>query len=225
VNASACGYGARPLTTLLEQLERGRPRESYPGMWIRDWSAGGGWTDPIPGADPEPDIVALPAWDYDVFGDMKTILRTGVNTFGPHVDGYLPTRAGRGCPFTCAYCSAPRWGKLQNFAAKDKRNTRPVAHLCDELASLRDRYEPEGFEFWDEHFPISVEWLRELAREYPLAVQSGDAPQRGHPRAPGALGAGRLRAVSLRRRVGRRAVPPRRAQPQEHRRAPAAAVR
>lgn len=170
VDAIAIGEGERPLKTLLDQLARDRPKTSYPGMWVRNYSKARDWSDPLPPADPEPDIVALPPWDYDVFGDMRAILGHGVNTFGPHVDRYLPTRAGRGCPFTCAYCSAPRWGKLQNFAARDKRNTRPVAHLCDELASLRDRYEPEGFEFWDEHFPISVEWLRELASEYPRRV-------------------------------------------------------
>jgi anaerobic magnesium-protoporphyrin IX monomethyl ester cyclase len=105
-----------------------------------------------------------------VFGDMRAILSDGINTFGPHIDRYLPTRAGRGCPYTCAYCSAPRWGKLQDFGARDKRNTRPVMHLIEELASLRERYAPDGFEFWDEHFPIKVEWLREFAREYPRAV-------------------------------------------------------
>jgi anaerobic magnesium-protoporphyrin IX monomethyl ester cyclase len=166
VHAIAIGEGERPLRTLLDLLPQTRPRSSFPGLWVKN----GDWSDPVPGADPEPDIVALPPWDYDVFGDMPAILRTGVNTFGPHVDRYLPTRAGRGCPFTCAYCSAPRWGKLQDFAARDKRNIRPVADLCDEHERLRDRYEPEGFEFWDEHFPISIEWLRELAREYPRRV-------------------------------------------------------
>ncbi|MFO7562675.1 MAG: radical SAM protein [Enhygromyxa sp.] len=166
VDAIAIGEGERPLRRLLGVLPHDRPRASLPGLWVR----GEGWSDPLPGADPEPDIAALPRWDYEVFGDVRAMLQAGVNTFGPHVDRYLPTRAGRGCPFTCAYCSAPRWGKLQGFAARDKRNTRPVADLCDELADLRDRYAPEGFEFWDEHFPIKLEWLRELAREYPRRV-------------------------------------------------------
>jgi anaerobic magnesium-protoporphyrin IX monomethyl ester cyclase len=168
VDAICIGEGERPITALLAALAAGeRPQETLPGLWVKQAQ---GWVDPIPGADPVPDIASLPWWDYDVFGEVAQIIETGVNTFGPHADGYLPTRAGRGCPFTCAYCSAPRWGKLQSFADRDKRNTRPVAHLCEELASLRDRHAPEGFEFWDEHFPLDVTWLRELAREYPRRV-------------------------------------------------------
>lgn len=168
VDAICIGEGERPFTALLNALAVGtRSLPSLPGLWVKQAN---GWVDPIPGADPVPDIASLPWWDYDVFGEVAQIIGTGINTFGPHADGYLPTRAGRGCPFTCAYCSAPRWGKLQGFADRDKRNTRPVAHLCDELASLRDRHAPEGFEFWDEHFPLDLEWLRELAREYPRRV-------------------------------------------------------
>jgi anaerobic magnesium-protoporphyrin IX monomethyl ester cyclase len=168
VDAICIGEGERPMTALLAALAAGeRVLASQPGLWVKQAA---GWIDPIPGADPVPDIASLPFWDYEVFGEVAQIIESGINTFGPHADGYLPTRAGRGCPFTCAYCSAPRWGKLQGFADREKRNTRPVAHLCDELAGLRDRHAPEGFEFWDEHFPLDVAWLRELATEYPRRV-------------------------------------------------------
>ncbi|PRQ04994.1 B12-binding domain-containing radical SAM protein [Enhygromyxa salina] len=168
VDAVCIGEGERPLRALLDRVAAGeRTLASTPGLWVRQ---GDGWTDPVPPADPVPDIASLPRWDYEVFGEVSQIIDDGINTFGPLADGFLPTRAGRGCPFTCAYCSAPRWGKLQDFAARDKRNARPVAHLCDELADLRDRYSPEGFEFWDEHFPLDLAWLRELAGEYPRRV-------------------------------------------------------
>ncbi|MCA9658747.1 MAG: cobalamin-dependent protein, partial [Myxococcales bacterium] len=170
VDAIAIGDGERPLTVLLRDLADGRAPATVLGLWVRGED---GFAAPAPAADPEPDIAALPRWDYDVFGEFAEILRGGVNTFGPHVDRYLPARASRGCPFTCAYCSAPRWGRLQGFAAgatEHRRNVRPVAHLCDELAALRDRYDPEGFEFWDEHFPPQVDWLREFAAVYPRRV-------------------------------------------------------
>ncbi|HJL16293.1 MAG TPA: radical SAM protein [Sandaracinaceae bacterium LLY-WYZ-13_1] len=168
VDAIGIGEGERPLRALLAALERGeRPARSRPGLWVRGPA---GFADPVPSGDPEPDIAALPRWDYEVFGDVHTGLARGLNTFGPHVDRFLPTRASRGCPFACAYCSAPRWGKTAGFEAAGTRNTRPVAELCDELADLRDRYAPEGFEFWDEHFPVRLAWLRELAREYPRRV-------------------------------------------------------
>ncbi|AKF03214.1 B12-binding domain-containing radical SAM protein [Sandaracinus amylolyticus] len=165
VDAIAIGEGERPLRALLDQLPSGRPTRSIPGLWVRGPD---GFTGPPPSADPEPDIAALLPWDYDVFGDLRASLARGINTFGPHVDRFLPTRASRGCPFTCSYCSAPRWGKLHAF--ETRRNVIPVAQLCDELSRLRDRYAPDGFEFWDEHFPIDLEWLDALAKEYPRRV-------------------------------------------------------
>lgn len=162
VDGIAIGEGERPLARLLEQLDAGAVTTG-PGMWVRRHDA---FTDALPSADPELDIAALPAWDYEVFGGPSR----GLNTFGPVVDGYLPTRASRGCPFSCAYCSAPTWGKVMGFDRKAMRNVRPVDHLIAEHVELASRHTLEGFEFWDEHFPVSLPWLRELAREYPRRV-------------------------------------------------------
>lgn len=167
VDAIVIGEGERPLVRLLEQLGAGAPLKSGPGLWARK---GDRFDGAIPGADSEPDIADLPWWDYDLFGDMRAHLDRGVNTFGPIADRYLPVRASRGCPYSCAYCSAPAWGKLGGFAEKERRNRRPVDHLCAELESLVAAYDPEGFEFWDEHFPLDLDWLREFARTYPALV-------------------------------------------------------
>ncbi len=170
VHAICLGEGERPMARLLDRLSRGEAPESSPGLWVRDAKSDRGWAGDAPPADSEPDIAALPWWDYEVFGSVPEAIEAGINTFGPLIDGYLPTRAGRGCPFSCAYCSAPSWGKLGRFSEKSRRNTRPVADLCDELVSLRDRYRPEGFEFWDEHFPVDLAWLEAFAEVYPERV-------------------------------------------------------
>jgi len=167
VDAIGIGEGEHALGALLDTLDAGGTPVTIPGLWARGQK---GWQGPPPAAWPELDIGKLLPWDYDVFGDVRAILARGINTFGPHVDRYLPTRASRGCPFTCSYCSAPAWGKIGGHARPDRVNVRPVEHLVTELAAVRDRYEPEGFEFWDEHFPLSIEWLRELARIYPERV-------------------------------------------------------
>lgn len=166
VDAICVGEGERPLRALLAAMEL-RRLVAIPGLWLR---REGDFLGEPPGADPEPDIAALPDWDYDVFGDMRRILRVGINTFGPHVDGYLPVRASRGCPFRCAYCSAPAWHRIGNYGDAEMRHLRPVDELTRELAGLRERYEPEGFEFWDEHFPISLTWLEEFALKFPRDV-------------------------------------------------------
>ncbi len=163
VDAVCVGDGERPLRAILD----GVPRASIPGLWVRGER---GWSADPPPADPVLDIAALPRWDYDVFGGLDAIVDRGVNTFGPLVDRFLPTRASRGCPYRCAYCSAPTWGQVAGFAAGSARNVRPVEHLCDELAGLRERGALDGFEFWDEHFPVDLAWLESFAEVYPRRV-------------------------------------------------------
>ena len=167
VDAIGIGDGERPLRALLDAMAAGAPIQTRPGLWVRGED---GFSGRPPPADPEPTIADLPRWDYEVFGDVRAMLDHGLNTFGPLVDRYLPTRASRGCPYRCAYCSAPVWGEVAGFGASGGANVRPVDDLCDELASLRDRHGPEGFELWDEHFPVDVAWLRELAAAYPARV-------------------------------------------------------
>ncbi len=164
VDAIGIGDGERPLARILAD---GPPRASIPGLWVRGPS--GAFEGDPPPPDPEPDIARLPHYDYEVFGDVGAMLDRGINTFGALADRFLPTRASRGCPYRCAYCSAPAWGRVAGHAGA-ARNVRPVAHLCDELAALRDRHAPDGFELWDEHFPVDLAWLRELADVYPRRV-------------------------------------------------------
>ncbi len=175
VDALVVGEGERPLRALLDHLATVSPRSGdmhlpdpgISGLW---WRRPDGWTAPLPKPDPEPQIAALPWWDYDVFGDTVAHLSKGINTFGPQVDRYLPVRASRGCPYACSYCSAPKWGAMHGMTAGGDGHVRPVEQLCAELASLRDRYQPEGFEFWDEHFPLHIGWLRAFAQRYPQLV-------------------------------------------------------
>jgi anaerobic magnesium-protoporphyrin IX monomethyl ester cyclase len=136
-------------------------------MWLR---VGGVFVDPIPQSAPGPDISTLPRWDYEVMGGVDRLLEFGVNIFGDRRDRFLPRRASRGCPYDCTFCSAPRWGGAAGYDRHGTRNVWPVEDLCRDLAELRDRHAPDGFEFWDEHFPVDLEWLRELAREYPRRV-------------------------------------------------------
>jgi radical SAM superfamily enzyme YgiQ (UPF0313 family) len=112
----------------------------------------------------------LPPWDYDVLGGVDALLDQGVNIFGDRRDRFLPVRASRGCPYRCTFCSAPRWGTAAGYDERGVRNTKPVELLCDEAARLVADHHPDGFEFWDEHFPVDLAWLAELAREWPRRV-------------------------------------------------------
>jgi len=167
VDAIGIGEGERALSRLLDTLAIGGTPSTFPGMWVRGPA---GFTDPLPRGAPERDIATLPAWDYEVLGGIDHLLAAGVNIFGGKRDRFLPVRAGRGCPYDCTFCSAPRWGAAAGYDDEGVRNVKPVDALCAELARIRDAHRPAGYEFWDEHFPVDTNWLEEFSREYPVRV-------------------------------------------------------
>jgi radical SAM superfamily enzyme YgiQ (UPF0313 family) len=168
VDAIGIGEGEVCLPELLSRLGSGAALRSFPGMWIRDRNTG--FSPPVPPPAPARDIAALPAWDYEVLGGIDRLLNHSVNIFGDRRDRFLPRRASRGCPYDCTYCSAPRWRSAAGYDEHGVRNVWPVDDLCRDLADIRDRHAPDGFEFWDEHFPVDLDWLKSLAREYPRRV-------------------------------------------------------
>ncbi len=167
IDAICIGEGEVCFPALLDQLERSERPRTFPGMWLR---GDGGFAPPLPPAAPALDIASLPLWDHQVLGGVDRLLDHGVNIFGDSRDRFLPWRASRGCPYDCTFCSAPRWGSAAGYDSKGARNVWPVDDLCRNLAAVRDRHHPDGFEFWDEHFPVDLDWLRDLAREYPRRV-------------------------------------------------------
>jgi radical SAM superfamily enzyme YgiQ (UPF0313 family) len=159
VDAIGIGEGERPLLALLRAVAERRPVGAIPGLWVR---SGEDFADPIPRADPEPDIADLPPWDYSILANP-----TFKGEAGRH---FLVTRTSRACPFACTYCTVPAWEATNGLRNRQFVNIRPVKHICAELARLRDQYGPTDIEFWDPQFPFANEWLEELAELLPVEV-------------------------------------------------------
>lgn len=159
VDAIGIGEGERPLRALLEARAAGRTIRTMPGLWVR---TADGFTDPLPPANPEPNIADLPPWDYSILAD-PTFAGDGDRRF-------LVVRTSRACPFACAYCTVPAWEKTNGLRDRQFVNTRPVAHVCAEVVRLCERYGPTDIEFWDPQFPFVNEWLAELADRFPVEV-------------------------------------------------------
>jgi radical SAM superfamily enzyme YgiQ (UPF0313 family) len=68
----------------------------------------------------------------------------------------------RGCPYnTCHYCYNERWMKL--FPEYEKVRIRNPKDVVDEIKSVN----PEYVYFQDSVFGISMDWMKEFAKEYP----------------------------------------------------------
>jgi radical SAM superfamily enzyme YgiQ (UPF0313 family) len=159
VDAIGIGEGERAFLSLLRVTAEGQRIRTAPGLWVR---SADGFADPIPPADPELTITDLPPWDYSILPSPLFKGEAGRR--------FLVTRTSRACPFACTYCTVPAWEATNGLRQRQFVNVRPVQHVCDELARLRDQYEPTDIEFWDPQFPFANPWLEELAERFPVEV-------------------------------------------------------
>ncbi len=163
-DAIGIGEGERAFRRVVEAVGAGGRPETSPGLWA---AQRGVFVGGPPPSDREPDIAALPPWDYELFGDVVT--RSSMHGYVLK-DRFAPLRASRGCPFDCTYCSNPAWKQVNELDAGGARNVRPVEQVIEEACRLAERFGAEGFEFWDEHFPVDVRWIAALAEAWPARV-------------------------------------------------------
>jgi radical SAM superfamily enzyme YgiQ (UPF0313 family) len=72
---------------------------------------------------------------------------------------------GRGCPFSCAYCSATALRKMTGHREFLRR--RDTDKIIADLKTLRDKYDVEMFYFLDESFlAVSTETLEDFGEKY-----------------------------------------------------------
>lgn len=74
-----------------------------------------------------------------------------------HGQNAISVSTMRGCPYTCKWCSRAVYGLSYR--------RRSPAKVADELASIKEAYNPDTVWFVDDVFTISHKWLREFAGE------------------------------------------------------------
>lgn len=123
------------------------------------------------------DLAALPFPDYDVFQKDGGFDDVNSSIFGPKGKLVLPVMTGRGCPYRCTYCcNTPvleGWRNKKTFLRKYDPE-----EMVSELERLRDKYNVEYFEFWDELFLSNLKFVRAFFEIYkerihlPFAINS-----------------------------------------------------
>lgn len=111
----------------------------------------------------------LPYWDRDIYRFEEFMENVASMTMF-HEKYIIPVAAGRGCPYTCTYCSNTALLKMYKGNGRFVRH-RSVPHLIGELEYLVERYpKARFFEFWDEIFALNPKWLGEFADAYRQSV-------------------------------------------------------
>lgn len=99
---------------------------------------------------PPEDLATLPKFPWSSF---STVVSAGMYRL-------LYVTASRGCPFNCTFCCN---GVYLDLYKSGYIRRRPVEHVLDELAELKDNYEFGEFYFGDDMMFTDVDYVKELA--------------------------------------------------------------
>lgn len=154
------GDGELPLAELIRYMrgERGKP---IPGLWEHSSS------DKLVRSQPvlTEDLTTMPFPDYTLFDNNGNLREMGLSIFGPQKYFILPVMTGRGCPYHCTYCSNSSLLELYQRKGNYLRKYDPET-LIVELCRLRDLYNVEFFEFWDEMFLSNIKYAWHFLKLY-----------------------------------------------------------
>ena len=141
------GEGEEPLLALADQPRR----RDIPGLWFRDDS---GIIKNDVGLLVE-DLDKYPMPDDDMFYAQL-----------PWTTRYLAdVIAGRGCPYSCSYCSNSITKGIYKGKGRFVRQ-RSVGHLMKELIYRKKKHRTKLIDFKNEIFAANLDWLKEFADDY-----------------------------------------------------------
>lgn len=95
------------------------------------------------------DALPFPAWDLVNRDQYRAIWR---EHHGYYSMNLVTTR---GCPFHCNWCAKPIWGQ--------KYSTRSPQNVVDEMAWLKEHFNPDHIWFMDDIMGIQDKWIEEFA--------------------------------------------------------------
>ncbi len=146
------GEGDHTLVELIEHLEgkSSLALDEIKSLAYRDQTGQVVKTYPRP-VIAQLDSIPFPAWDL--------VDRDAYSAIWREHHGYYSMNlvTTRGCPFHCNWCAKPIWGQ--------RYNVRSAANVVEEMAWLKERFNPDHIWFMDDIMGIQDRWIEAFADE------------------------------------------------------------
>ncbi len=160
------GDGEQPLVDLIEAIHE-KTDSPIQGLWSTD--IGGSLIKTPPRLSER--LCDMPFPDYEIFEKDGGMRHVNLSAFGQHEQLILPVITGRGCPYRCTYCcNTPMLNKWRGEGKYIRKYD--VQKMVDELERLRDHYDVQFFEVWDELFMANMKFAREFIELYGKQVNT-----------------------------------------------------
>lgn len=153
VNMVCVGEGEYPLLDVLDRMENGGDLSSIPNIWVKN-EEGRVFSNPI-----RPliaDLDTLPFTDRGIM-DYQSIIN-GCNT-EPVI------MSSRGCPYNCTFCSNSAIKTLYKGKGRYVRQRSPE-NVIAEIRAMREKYEFNTLNFYDECFGYKQDWIKRFCELY-----------------------------------------------------------
>jgi anaerobic magnesium-protoporphyrin IX monomethyl ester cyclase len=150
VDAIVNGEGEVSLEALLRTFASRGDLSRVPGIQYRSEDGSIARTDPAP---------LIPSLDAQPWPDRERIdLAKYLDAWrSRHGRGSVSVITARGCPYHCRWCSHSVYGKTHR--------RRSPASIAEEIAWIRERYQPEMLWIADDVFTIHPGWIAQYASE------------------------------------------------------------
>ncbi len=146
------GEGEAVVVELATALQQGRSPERIENLWLRhDDETIQNQLRPLLS-----DLDELPFPDRELFGFDEILAGNG---------GWVDLMAGRGCPYSCSYCSTP--GLRTRFKGLGQYvRFRSVANVLGEIRALNAKYSISTLNFQDDVFTLDRDWVLQFSAAY-----------------------------------------------------------
>jgi len=153
INMVCVGEGEYPLLDVLDRMKNGGDLSSIPNIWVKN-DEGQVFKNPV--RELIADLDSLPFTDRSIMDYQEVINKSNTEPV---------IMSSRGCPYNCTFCSNSAIKALYRGKGRYVRQRSPE-NVIAEIRAMREKYEFNTLNFYDECFGYNKKWIMRFCELY-----------------------------------------------------------